>query len=95
MKSKFMTHMSNDELLEQLVDELVKMHTGTYIDLSSWPTALEIVRRFYCVETSLVFKGRKADLAKKKVPTLDEHQKRWREKYENQVNNKRSCSPDC
>lgn len=101
MKEKFLIHMSNDELLEKIAGELVQMHVQTGIDLNHWPTALELVRRFYTIEQTLVVKGRKADLAKKKPPQNLKHESLWKEEkhrrkmYENQINNKRSCSPDC
>lgn len=94
MKEKFLIHMSNDELLEKIAEELVQMHVQTGIDLNHWPTALELVRRFYTIEQTLVVKGRKADLAKKKPPMPEKHENLWRE-HENKKSHKRSCSPDC
>jgi hypothetical protein len=94
MKDKFLVHMSNDELILKLAEELVQMHVQTGIDLNHWPTAMELVRRFYIVEQTLVVKGRRSDLAKKKLPTSSQHEPIRRE-HENQKSHKRSCSPYC
>jgi RNase P/RNase MRP subunit p30 len=48
--AKYVKHLSSDELLERLADELVEMHNGTYIELSTWETAREVVERFYEVD---------------------------------------------
>jgi hypothetical protein len=44
------SYLSNEQLLEQIADDLVKMHEETGIDLAYWSTGMEIVRRFYDVE---------------------------------------------
>ena len=44
---KYVKHLSNDELLERMADDLVQMHNDTGIDIGYWETAKEIVERFY------------------------------------------------
>ena len=51
---KYVKHLSNDELLERLADELVGMHSDTAIDLGYWETAKEVVERFYWIETEVI-----------------------------------------
>jgi hypothetical protein len=40
----------NDKEMVDFVNELIKMHRGTYIDLFTWPLALSIVKRYYDIE---------------------------------------------
>lgn len=42
-------YFTNDELLQAIARDLVKMHKETAIDLAYWDNALSIVRRFYDV----------------------------------------------
>jgi len=49
MSEKYVKHLTNDELLERMADELVASHRDTGIDLGYWETAREIVERFYDV----------------------------------------------
>jgi hypothetical protein len=57
--SKYVKHLTNDELLERLADELATMHKETYIELGSWETARELVERFYEVNTEVTIGRRK------------------------------------
>lgn len=50
-----MDYDKTDYALEQLAKELVQMHKDTAIDLSDWPKALLIVRRYFRVQTKLEF----------------------------------------
>lgn len=54
--SKYVKHLTTDELLERMADELVATHNDTGIDLGYWETAREIVERFYDVQVQLVIK---------------------------------------
>jgi hypothetical protein len=47
------SYQSNQELLESIARDLVKMHNETGIDLAYWDTGLEIVRRFYDVKVTV------------------------------------------
>lgn len=51
---KYVKHLSNDELLERIADDLVQMHLDTGIDLGYWETAKEVVERFYRVTTEVI-----------------------------------------
>jgi hypothetical protein len=53
MVEKYVKHLTNDELLERMADELVASHRDTSIDLGYWETAREIVERFYNVQVHL------------------------------------------
>jgi hypothetical protein len=57
--SKYVKHLSNDELLERIAEDLVQMHNDTGIDLGYWETAKEVVERFYKVTTEVVVWGPK------------------------------------
>jgi hypothetical protein len=57
--TKYVKHLTNDELLERLADELVRTHRETAIDLGYWETAREVVERFYSVEVKLTIKKAK------------------------------------
>lgn len=57
--NKFVSHLTKDELLERLADELAQMHKDTYIDLGSWETARELVDRYYRVVTIVEIKGKR------------------------------------
>lgn len=57
--SKYVKHLTNDELLERLADELVNSHNETGIDLGYWETAREVVERFYDVKVTLEIKEKK------------------------------------
>ncbi len=46
---KPLIQMNDNELAKALADDLVEMHVGTYIDLRSWPAALELVSRYHSV----------------------------------------------
>ena len=50
---KYVKHLTNDELLERLADELVASHNETAIDLGYWETARELVERFYKVDVKV------------------------------------------
>ena len=52
--SKYVKHLTNDELLERMALELVAMHSDTSVDLGYWETAREVVERFYNVQVHLV-----------------------------------------
>ena len=52
--SKYVKHLSNDELLERMAEDLVLMHNDTGIDLGYWETAKEVVERFYWVTTEVI-----------------------------------------
>jgi hypothetical protein len=45
--AKYVKHLSNDELLERMAEDLVQMHFETGIDLGYWETGFELVSRFY------------------------------------------------
>lgn len=52
--SKYVKHLTSEELLERMALELVGMHEQTAIDLGYWETAREIVERFYNVQVTLI-----------------------------------------
>lgn len=66
MSKKYVKHLSNNELLKRMADELIDMHKQTAIDLAYWETAFEIVERFYFTNVSIEFKGEKDDI----LPTV-------------------------
>ena len=45
--AKYVKHLSNEELMERMAEDLVQMHFETGIDLGYWETGLELVSRFY------------------------------------------------
>jgi hypothetical protein len=45
--AKYVKHLSNEELLERMAEDLVQMHFETGIDLAYWETGFELVSRFY------------------------------------------------
>lgn len=45
--AKYVKHLTNDELLERMAEDLKQMHNETAIDLGYWETAFEVVSRFY------------------------------------------------
>lgn len=47
--AKYVKHLTNDQLLERMAEDLMQMHIDTAIDLGYWETALEVVSRFYKV----------------------------------------------
>lgn len=57
--AKYVKHLTNDELLKRLADELVMSHNETAIDLGYWETAREVVERFYDVNVTLEIKEKK------------------------------------
>lgn len=57
--SKYVKHLTLDELAERLADELVETHNATAIDLAYWETARELVERFYEVNVEVVVAGKK------------------------------------
>lgn len=57
--AKYVKHLSNNELLERMADDLVEAHNGTYIDLATWETAREIVERFYEVDVIVAIGDKK------------------------------------
>ena len=59
MMSKYVKHLTNDELLERIADELVATHNETGIDLGYWETAREIVERFYEVDVIVAIGDKK------------------------------------
>ena len=57
--SKYVKHLTNDELLERMADDFVQMHNETAIDLGYWETAREVVERFYDVQVHLIIRDRR------------------------------------
>jgi hypothetical protein len=51
--SKYVKHLSNEELMERMAEDLVNMHNETGIDLAYWETGLELVERFYHVRAEV------------------------------------------
>lgn len=64
--TKYVKHLTNDELLQRLADELVRTHQETGIDLGYWETAREVVERFYNVKVKLTITKKKV----KKWPSV-------------------------
>lgn len=58
---KYVKHLTNDELLERIAEELVTMHQETSIDLGYWETGREIVERFYHLDVQLTLRGRRVE----------------------------------
>jgi hypothetical protein len=56
MAQEYVKHLTNDELLERMADELVNMHKGKFIDLLYWETAFEITERFYETNSVITFR---------------------------------------
>jgi hypothetical protein len=52
--TKYVKHLTLEELAERLARELVDSHLDTGIDLGYWETARELVERFYDVRVSLI-----------------------------------------
>ena len=50
---KYVKHLTNQELLERMADDLASLHEQTCIDLAHWETALEVVERFYFVNATV------------------------------------------
>ena len=61
MSKKYVKHLTNDELLERLAEELVQAHQDTGIDLGYWETALELVERVYNVEVKVTIKDKRSN----------------------------------
>ena len=59
--NKYVKHLTNDELLERLAEELVQAHNDTGIDLGYWETALELVERVYNVEVKVTIKDKRSN----------------------------------
>ena len=59
--NKYVKHLTNDELLERLAEELVQAHNETGIDLGYWETALELVERVYNVEVKVTIKDKRSN----------------------------------
>ena len=57
--SKYVKHLTLEELAERLADELVETHNATAIDLAYWETARELVERFYRVDVEVVIRKKK------------------------------------
>jgi homoserine dehydrogenase len=57
--SKYVKHLTLEELAERLADELVDSHNATGIDLGYWETARELVERFYEVRVRVVVANKK------------------------------------
>lgn len=57
--SKYVKHLTLEELAERLADELVDSHNATAIDLGYWETARELVERFYEVRVRVVVANKK------------------------------------
>jgi hypothetical protein len=57
--SKYVKHLTLEELAERLADELVDTHNATGIDLGYWETARELVERFYEVRVRVVVANKK------------------------------------
>jgi len=57
--SKYVKHLTLEELAERLADELVDSHNATGIDLCYWETARELVERFYEVRVRVVVANKK------------------------------------
>lgn len=52
--TKYVKHLTLEELAQRLASELVDSHLHTAIDLGYWETARELVERFYDVRVSLI-----------------------------------------
>lgn len=61
MMNKYVKHLTNDELLERMAEELVATHNDTGIDLGYWETALEVVERFYNVDVQVTVKDKRSN----------------------------------
>ncbi len=59
METKYVKHLTNDELLARMADELVATHNETGIDLGYWETAREIVERFYKIDVIVAIGDKK------------------------------------
>jgi len=59
--SKYVKHLTLEELAERLADELVETHNATGIDLGFWETARELVERFYEVSVEVTV-GKKKEI---------------------------------
>lgn len=57
-RDKEIASMSNEQLLEAIADDLVKMHIETGIDLAYWNVGLEIVRRYWYTSTHIEINGK-------------------------------------
>ena len=53
------SYLTNEQVFERLVDDLVEMHNETGIDLAYWSTGLEAVRRFYNIDIEVIVKEKK------------------------------------
>ena len=52
--TKYVKHLTLEELAQRLAGELVDSHLDTGIDLGYWETARELVERFYDVRVDLI-----------------------------------------
>jgi hypothetical protein len=52
--AKYVKHLSNEELMARIADDLVQMHNDTGIHLGYWETAMELVERFYHVNVEVI-----------------------------------------
>jgi preprotein translocase subunit SecB len=59
--SKYVKHLTLEELAERLADELVETHNSTAIDLGFWETARELVERFYEVNVEITIGNKKKE----------------------------------
>jgi hypothetical protein len=58
--TKYVKHLTLEELAERLAGELVDTHRDTGIDLGYWETARELVERFYDVRVHLTISKKEA-----------------------------------
>jgi hypothetical protein len=56
---KYVKHLTNEQLLERMADDLASLHEQTCIDLAHWETALEVVERFYFVNALVTIEKKK------------------------------------
>jgi len=57
--SKYVKHLTLEELSERLAEELVDCHKATAIDLGYWETARELVERYYEVKVDVTVGNKK------------------------------------
>jgi hypothetical protein len=55
---KYVKHLSNDELLERLADDIAQMHLEGGIDLGYWETGLEVVGRYWYTSVGVEINGK-------------------------------------
>lgn len=55
---KYVKHLSNDELLERIADDIAQMHLEGGIDLGYWETGLEVVGRYWYTSVGVEINGK-------------------------------------